>query len=407
MLTETTLIVCVFAAVFAGMAFGRVPRLRTERSGIAFIGAALLIVANGLGLDQAVDFIDLPTVLLLFGLMVLSAQFEVAGFYRLCAARIASVSGSPAVLLAAVVGIAGGLSAVLANDIVVFAMTPLLCQGLLARGLDPRPYLIALACASNAGSAATLIGNPQNVFIGQAGELAFGAFLAACAAPALLALVLVYLGVWLTWRRALGEVGAATQELAVEPLDRAEFYKALAATALLLALFMTGLRHEAIALVVVAALLLSRRIRTRTLLQRVDWPLLVLFGGLFVVTGSFAGTGLGQAAIAWLRGSGLEIAAPEVLASLSLVASNTIGNVPAVLLLLSVWEAPGPESLYALAVFSTLSGNLLLTGSLANIIVAERAASQGVSLGFLDFARSGLPITLASLLCAWAWFALL
>ena len=403
----TAFVAFVFAAVFAGMAFGRIPRLRTERSGIAFIGAALLIIAGTLTLEQAAAAIDLRTVLLLFGLMVLSAQFEAAGFYRTCAARVAAMTAPPPVLLAAVVAIAGGLSAILANDIVVFAMAPLLCQGLLARGQDPRPFLIALACASNAGSAATLIGNPQNVFIGQSGGLDFVAFLASCAVPAVAALVLVFLGVSLTWQQALAvprESAEAPPRLPDAGLDRPALLKALAATALLLLLFVAGAGHDTIALVVTAVILVSARFHTRGLLQRVDWPLLVLFGGLFVVTGSFAETGLGQGALQAAQDAGLEIADPGVLAGLSLIAGNSVGNVPAVVLLLSVWQPPGPESYYALAVFSTLAGNFLLTGSLANIIVAERAASQGVALGFLDFARSGVPITLASLLCAWAWF---
>jgi Na+/H+ antiporter NhaD/arsenite permease-like protein len=124
--------------------------------------------------------------------MILSAQFAVCGFYDWCSARIAGSQAPPAVILALTVVIAGGLSAMLANDVIVFAMTPLLCAGLKSRGLDPRPYLIALAGAANAGSAATLIGNPQNILIGQVGRLRFWEFLAACGPPAALALLIIY-----------------------------------------------------------------------------------------------------------------------------------------------------------------------------------------------------------------------
>src|SRR3546814_13457658 len=99
---------------------------------------------------------------------------------------------------------AGTLSAVLANDIVVSAMTPLLCAGIGARRLDPRPFLIALAGASNAGSAATLIGNPQNILIGQIGGLDFWRFILACGVPAALSLVVVHLTVRGVWRGAPG-----------------------------------------------------------------------------------------------------------------------------------------------------------------------------------------------------------
>ena len=138
--------------------------------------------------------------IILFGLMVLSAQFAACGFYAWCSARIAQTPAGPGPLLALTVVVSGVLSAVLANDVVVFAMTPMLCTGLLRRGLDPRPFLIALTSAANAGSAATILGNPQNILIGQVGDLDFWRFLAVCGPPALVAMAIVFAVVLVLWR---------------------------------------------------------------------------------------------------------------------------------------------------------------------------------------------------------------
>src|SRR5690606_9610872 len=147
------LILAVFAATYTGMALGRFPGLSIDRAGIALLAAIVLAVTGAVTPASILGSIDFPTLFVLFGLMILSAQFDASGFYDWCSLRIASLDRSPAWLLGAVVAVSGLLSAVLANDVVVFAMTPLLCAGLLARGLDPRPYLIGLAGGANAGSA--------------------------------------------------------------------------------------------------------------------------------------------------------------------------------------------------------------------------------------------------------------
>lgn len=397
------LTVGVFALVYAGMALGRFPGLSIDRTGIALLGAIVLYLAgriDGPGLAAAVDF---PTLALLFGLMLLSAQFGLCGFYDWCSARIAAARGSPARLLGVVVAVAGLLSAGLANDVVVFAMTPLLCAGLLARGLDPRPFLIALAGAANAGSAATLIGNPQNILIGQSAGLDFWRFFGACAVPALLGLGCVYAVVWWVWR-GRWHGAAAAAPLPQAGLDRWQLGKALAALAVLLALFSSPLPQTSGVLAVAGALLVSRRMATRRMLGLVDWHLLVLFAALFVVTDALSATGLTARAAATLAAAGLSPERLWVLAPLTLAGSNTVGNVPLVMLLLSAWPGLSETALYALAVLSTLAGNLLLIGSLANLIVVERARLAGVELGFLDHARCGVPMTLLSMGLAAGWF---
>jgi len=398
----TALVLGVFVAVYAGLALGRIPGLAIDRTGFALLGALVLFATGAIDGTGVAAAVDMPTLAVLFGLMVLSAQFYVSGFYDLCAYRIAHGGASPRHLLALTVVVAGGLSAVLANDVVVFAMTPLLCHGLAARGLDPRPFLVALAGAANAGSAATIIGNPQNILIGQSGNLDFWHFLAVCGPPAVAALVAVYVTVALVWRRQLAEPGRSPGHDR-PTVDRRGIAKGGLATLALLACFALPVPQATGVLVVAGALLVSRRRTTREMLTHVDWPLLLLFVGLFVITDAVAALPTVGEALAGFERAGGDIARLGVMAPLALVASNTIGNVPAVVLVLALRPELADTALYALALLSTLAGNLLLVGSLANLIVAERAAGAGVRLGFLDHARCGVPMTLASVVIAVAW----
>jgi Na+/H+ antiporter NhaD/arsenite permease-like protein len=403
----TGLVLVVFVAVYLGMAIGRWPGLRVDRTGIALLGAIVLYASGALDGAAVLAAIDFPTLVVLFGLMILSAQFAACGFYDWCSARIATAAVPPAGLLAITVAAAGILSAVLANDVVVFAMTPMLCGGLIRRGLDPRPFVIALAGGANAGSAATIIGNPQNILIGEVGQLDFWPFLIACAPPALAGLASVFLVVWWRWRKRFKVTENRPDGLVSPVLDRPGFAKASFATFLLLVLFATPLPHVEGVLLVAGYLLISRRLATRTMLGLVDWHLLVLFGGLFVVTAALAQTGLPDDALRWLEGRGLSPESLVVLAPLTLVGANTIGNVPLVVLLLSVAPALSEGASYTLAVLSTLAGNLLVVGSLANIIAVERARDAGVALTFAEHARCGVPMTLLSFLLALAWLVLI
>ena len=397
------LVVGVFVVTYAGMALGRVPLFKLDRSGIALLALVALLASGRVSEKQAGAAVDMPTLLLLFALMIVSAQFQAAGVYAAAAARVAAARGSADRLLLLTVLVAGLLSAVLANDIVVFAMTPIVAQGIRARGLDPRPFLLGLAGGANAGSAMTIVGNPQNILIGQVGGLDFWRFLAACGVPGLLGLAAAYLAMRLTWRDALAAPATPPEPDRLPVLLPWQTAKGILAVLALLALFATPMPREFGALVIAAALLLSRRLSSRAMIGHVDWNLLLLFACLFVVTEAFAATGLAGEAVRDLAAHGMLPDRLPVLAPLTLAASNTIGNVPATMLILSVWPNPPAGALYGLAALSTLAGNFLLTGSLANIIVAERARGIGLRLSFGDFARAGMPMTLVSMAGGMAW----
>jgi Na+/H+ antiporter NhaD/arsenite permease-like protein len=406
---DNIIIVLVFILTYLGMAAGRLPWLQVDRTGIALLGVIVLLGTEAVTLDDLGANIDMPTLVLLFALMIISAQLAASGFYDWCARLVTGADYPPAALLGLTVAVGGALAALFANDILLFALVPLVIAGVRARGLDPRPFLIALAGAANAGSAATLIGAPQNILLGEIGSLSFAHFLLAGGLPALVSLGIVFATVWFVWRdRMSASVLAVTREVpdvVFHPHDRNQTLKGIVALLSLLLLFAADVPRVVGALVIAAILLANRKFTSRTMIAAVDWPLLLLFACLFGVAGSLAKSGLIWPLVDRLQGAGLMPESLAVLTPLTLLMSNTIGNVPATILLVQIWPSPPQGALYGLALLSTLAGNLLLVGSVSNIIVAERAAAFGVAIGFAEYARVSVPATLLSMAFAVFWLA--
>ncbi|GAB4035881.1 MAG: SLC13 family permease [Rubrivivax sp.] len=395
-------VVMIFGVVYAGMVLGGLPRLRLDRTGVALLGAIAIVGIGELTVEEAAAGIHLPTLLLLFSFMVLSAQMRLGGFYAAVTRRIAGLPMAPPALLAVVIVVVAALSAVFSNDVVCLAVAPVLVRACLARRLDPVPYLLALACASNIGSAATLIGNPQNMLIGEVLKLDFGAYLRDALPP-------VGLGLVVTWallaRSARGGAEAVLVPAADDPpFDRWQTAKGLAVAAALMAVFLfTDWPRDVAALVGAGVLLLSQRFHSTQMMGLVDWELLVLFMGLFVVNHALAHTGITAQTVAWLQAQGLHLGEPGPLFGATLLLSNLVSNVPAVMLLLPV--ATFPDAGLVLALVSTLAGNLLIVGLIANIIVVDAARREGVAIDWKRHARTGVPVTLATLAIAAGWLA--
>jgi|SRR5579872_6562082 len=411
---HAAIVLLVLILTYAGMAAGRIAWLNVDRTGIALLGAIALLASGEMNLDEFGSAVDMPTLALLFAMMIISAQFAESGLIDLCARTITATRGGTAILLALTVAIGGALSAVLANDILIITIAPLLIAGAQSRGFDPRPFAIALAAATNAGSAATMIGNPQNIFLGAIGHLDFWRFLAVCGVPALFTLLTVFAVVWVQWHRRIRS-DPPTADLGVpgEPpsvrmhtIDRVQMIKGAVAILLLLLLFATPLPREIGALIIAALLLANRKITSRTMIGAVDWPLLLLVSCLFAITGALNQSGIAASLQGGLDSAGLLPNNLLVLTPFALAASNAFGSLPASMLLLQVWPNPPPNVLYGLAVLSTLAGNLLLSGSLTNLLIAEQADRMGTRLSFRDHARAGIPITVISLAFAVAWLSI-
>jgi len=398
-------VLAIFGIVYLGMIVGGLPGLALDRTGVALLGAIALLSAGKVTLEQAWRSVDVPTLGLLFGLMIVSAQFRLGGFYAATTRRLASANLSPAGLLALVIAAAGALSALLTNDILCLAMTPLLVEGCVRRRLDPVPFCIGLACASNVGSAATLIGNPQNMLIGQRLKLSFGGYLLDGGVPAALGLMATW-GIIVLMTRRRWEREGALSSVEAPPFNSYQTSKgAIVLGVLLVAFLFTDLPREAVALGAAGVLLLSRRMHSASMMALVDWPLLVLFFGLFVVNHALeASGGLGLILDAALS-AGIHPGQPVTLFGVSVVLSNIVSNVPAVMLLLPTTSHPMAGPILALS--STLAGNLLIVGSIANIIVVDQAARSGVRIDWRTHARIGIPVTLATLAIAAGWLWLL
>lgn len=395
----------VFGLVYLGMMLGSLPRLAIDRTGIAVLGAIVLIAAERIGVAEAWQAIDVPTIALLTGLMVVSAQLRLGGFYGLVTRRLARHESSPEALLAVLIVAAGVLSALLVNDIVCLAMAPVLVEICARRELDPKPFLLALACAANVGSAATLIGNPQNMLIGQALHLSFAGYLRDALVPTVLGLGVTW---WVVRASVRGRWSGRTSVPVAQGIrfDRWQTGKGLLVLAAVVAIFLvTAWPREVVALGAAGVLLVSRRTASRDTLGALDGQLLLLFIGLFVVNHAFAATGLPTRALAGVAAHGIDLTAPPWLFGLTVVLSNLVSNVPAVMLLLPA--ATHPQAGAVLALASTLAGNLLIVGSIANIIVVEQGARLGVAIDWRTHARIGVPVTLVTLGIAAAWLWLL
>ncbi len=404
----TTTVLVVFGVVYLGMILGGLPLLQLDRTGVALLGAIALVALGALTPEQAARSIHLPTLLLLFSFMVISAQMRLGGFYTRVTLDLADVRVSPPALLALVIAVVGTLSAVFSNDVICLAMAPVLADACLARRLDPVPYLLGLACAANVGSAATLIGNPQNMLIGQVLELSFAGYFLEAIVPVLLGLAATWgILAWQTrgrWRTVLDDPPPERrQDYAV--YDRWQTAKGLGvAGALVGAFLLSDVPREVAALAGAGLLLMSRRLHSHKMLGLVDWELLILFIGLFVVNHALAHTGLAAHALAWLGAAGVPLTETGPLFLVTLVLSNVVSNVPAVMLLLPA--ATEPFSGPMLALVSTLAGNLLIVGSIANIIVVDAARRRGIAIDWRTHARTGVPVALATLCVTAVWFAL-
>jgi Na+/H+ antiporter NhaD/arsenite permease-like protein len=409
---HAAIVLLILFLTYAGMVAGRIAWLRVDRTGIALLAVIALLASSEMTLDDFGSAVDMPTLALLFAMMIISAQFAESGFIDLCARTITDHTGGRSALLALTIAIGGGLAAVLANDILIVAIAPLVIAGAQRRRLDPRPFALALAAATNAGSAVTLIGNPQNILLGAIGRLDFWRFLWVCGVPALFALLVVFSVLWLQWHRRIRPPPAAGDAIAIAAvtehlLDRNQTIKGAVALLALLVLFMTPLPREIGALIIAALLLANRKITSRTMIGAVDWPLLLLVACLFAITGQLNDSGIAAKVLAFLDDHRLVPNNLALLLPFSLVTSNAIGSVPSAMLLLQIWPNPPPGVLYGLALLSTLAGNLLLSGSLTNLLIAEQADRMGAPLSFRDHAWAGIPIALFSLAFATFWLWLL
>jgi Na+/H+ antiporter NhaD/arsenite permease-like protein len=311
----------------------------------------------------------------------------------------------PLILLGAVVMISGVFSAFLVNDAICLVLAPLVLELTLALGRRPVPYLLAVAMASNAGSTATITGNPQNIMIGSLSHIPYTTFALALGPVALVGLIFTVALIAL-FHRAEFAVEARLEALPPKvDAHRVLMIRAVLATLILIALFFAGIVPAKAAIIIGGLLLLTRRVKSRRVYEEIDWSLLLMFAGLFIIVAGAEHALFTPDVIAAV--GRLHLDQIPVLSAVTAVLSNLVSNVPAVLLMKPFVKPLGdPDRAWlVIAMASTLAGNFTVLGSIANLIVVQRAAALGVKISFWDYFRVGAPLTLVTLAIGtwWLW----
>ena len=392
----------IFLASYLVFAIGKFPGWKIDRPGMAIIGAVLMFAFRILGPGDALRYINLATIVLLFSMMLIVGNLHLAGFFDRVAEFAVARMGRRH-LLPAVIFTSGILSAFFVNDIICLVMVPFVLTVTRRMNVPPARYLLAVATASNIGSVATITGNPQNILIGSFSGISYRSFLAHLGPIAIAGLLLDWLVLHFIGDSERASAGAGVVvEITHEPAR--SLGKPVLVTAGVLIGFIAGAPPALVAAVGAAILLITRSLEPRLVYDEVDWGLLVFFVGLFLIVGGAERVGLTTLLLEVTQRWNLHNAG--LLTVVTAAFSNIVSNVPAVMLLKSL--APGFQNPHhawlVLAMASTLAGNLTITGSIANIIVVERSR-PAVHSGFWDYFRVGLPITVATLLFGWLWLS--
>lgn len=388
-----------------GVAVGRYPWLRMNRATIAFAGAVALIVIGAISLDEAYAALDLNTLALLLAMMMINVNLRMAGFFQLVMNRILILAKTPRQLLAFFIFASGILSAIFLNDTIVLMFTPLVLEITTVLRRNPIPYLIGLVSAANIGSTATITGNPQNMLIGLSSGIPFVTFTAYLAPIAIFGLFLAWVILVLIYRQEFAPQLLPGSIPVKRRTYRPLLKKSMLAAGLMVAAFILGAPIPLAAMGAAALLLVTRRLKPARVFLEIDTALLVFFSGLFVVTEAINTTGISAYLFAVFQP--VMDQGVAALTAAAVVLSNLVSNVPAVMLFRPL--IPGftdPQQAWlTLAMATTLAGNLTLLGSVANLIVAESARSRGVHLSFMEYLKSGAPITVATILVGVFWLS--
>jgi len=396
----------IFAFTYLLISGRRLKILPLNRPAAALLGTVLMVACGVLTPEQAYRAVDYNTLILLLGMMLLSSYLFLAGFFDWAADWALRKAGSPRRLLLQLILVSGALSALLVNDTICLMLTPLVVAVMVRGGLPLPPYLLALAMSANLGSVATLVGNPQNMIIGSLSGIPFARFSLSLLPVAAIGLAIQYAVLKYGFRDTLQAAVLRPGGSTPRPLDRRLVAICFCTLVLVFAGFLVGLNLAWTALAGGALCMVVARRDTHEVLKLVDWHLLLFFAALFVVVEGLNRTGLPDLTYEHLRPlfGQTAFAQGANLTWFSVAGSNLFSNVPFVLVA-GKWipNFAQPELMWrVMAMATTFAGNLTILGSVANIIVVESARSH-VEVGFWDYARFGIPVTLLTTLAGAVW----
>jgi Na+/H+ antiporter NhaD/arsenite permease-like protein len=395
----------ILLASYVVFAIGRVPGTRIDRPAAAVIGAALMFAFRVIGPGEGICSIDYATIVLLFSMMLIVSSLHFAGFFDWITHLIVKYV-PPSHLLPGVIFTSGILSAFLVNDVVCLVMAPLILKICKQRSQRATPYLLALATSSNIGSVATITGNPQNILIGSISRIHYRDFLSSLMPVALVGLFLDWLVLHWLYSKQNSETNRASVSVWNGVMDRRRLAFPLTVMVLVLAGFLTGISPPLVAALGGAMLLIRRSVHPEEIYKEIDWPLLIFFVGLFLIIGAAEQAGIAHKMLSLAQR--LNLHSDWVFAGVVSLLSNLVSNVPAVMLLKGLVPQfqDAHQFWLLLAMASTLAGNLTVTGSIANIIVIEKARAE-VRITFADYLRVGIPVTVATLVIGVLWLRFL
>ncbi|MCS7233594.1 MAG: SLC13 family permease [Synergistetes bacterium] len=390
----------IFIITYILLAIGQPPIFRIDRTGAVLIGATAMLALKVISIQEAYSAIDYKTIATLFGLMVLVAHFRLSGALNLLVKYLISKVKNPSELLYFIIFSAGILSAFLMNDTICLLFTPLVLKITKISGLNPKPFLLALCMSANIGSVATITGNPQNLIIGISSGLTYSEFFYYLFPVAILGLLTLITILKIAYKKEL------SKPINNEVKLKFRYKKPIVIKFYIIALlcligFFIGLPIQGVAMITACLLLITRRIKPEKVYNLIDFKLLVLFIGLFIIIKSFENSALFKH-LSEISGTFLKN--PLTFVSSVTILSNAVSNVPAVLIFKPFIEtlSLGKEAWLYLAMSSTLAGNLTVLGSIANIIVIESAYPK-VKISFLEYLKLGLPVTTLTLLIGTLW----
>ncbi len=401
----------IFLVSYVVFAIGKLPGFKIDRPGMAIIGAVGMVATRVVRPGEALRYVDFGTIVLLFSMMLLVGFLHTAGFFD-SITEVLVRRLPPARLLPTVIFTSGVLSAFFVNDIICLVMVPFVLAATRRMGLKPLPYLLAIATASNIGSVATITGNPQNMLIGSVSKIPYRDFLVHLGPVAVLGLLLDWLVLSFFVRGSsfssadTAEVDSNTAPAIESAARRRALRKPVVVIAAVLVGFLAGVAPPTMAAIGAAVMLITRSRDPQKVYAEVNWDLLVFFVGLFLIVGGAENAGLTQHLLGLASGWNLQHTA--IFTVVTALLSNIVSNVPAVMLLKTIVPsfANAHNGWLLLAMASTLAGNLSITGSVANLIVVESA--RGVAhIGFWDYLKVGVPVTLLTLALGWAWLSVL
>ena len=404
--TETGAAVVIFVLTYVGLAVGSIPGLRMDRTGIALVGAVSMLAFGVESVDVMLAAMPGKTMALFFGMMVIVAQLRASGVLGLGARSFFAAPLSPRLRLLLFMTLSAGLAAVITNDLACLSLAPILAVRARPMGLRPMPFLLGLAMAANIGSAATIVGNPQIMFIAQSEALHFASYALWSLVPVILSLVAAWgLIIWLASPLTVEDL-PVNQHPGEEPDPAVNWVSAMIGISVTLAvfvLFFTSIPRVVVVLTAAAVLLMNRRITSRSLLAEVDWSVIILLASLGVVVSGIQATGLPHELVTGIEGAGVNPGNPAVLVLITAVLSNLVNNIPAVMLLVETLSNLSQEQASLIALASTFAGNFIVIGSLANMIALQQAAENGITISFWQHARIGIPVTCVSLAILTSW----